>query len=134
MCSVLFRAAFIGDAYPAQSSLSRFLYPIASARWEVCIDSQPSRSAIVRDTFKIRSYARAERLKRFMAFFNKASPLSSGRHSRRVICYSSGHCNIRREPRCIFLIGFGAHALHVHEYRRLILPDGNPTFFQMGRE
>ena len=79
MCSVLFRAAFIGDAYQAQSSLSRFLYPIASARWEVCIDSQPSRSAIVRDTFKIRSYARAERLKRFMAFFNKASPLSSGR-------------------------------------------------------
>ena len=41
--------------YPAQSSLSRFLYPIASAKCEGCISSQPSRSAMVRETFKMRS-------------------------------------------------------------------------------
>lgn len=41
--------------YPAQSSLSRFLYPMASAKCEGCIRSLFSRSAMVRATFSIRS-------------------------------------------------------------------------------
>ena len=45
--------------YPAQSSLSRFLYPMASAKCEGCIRSLFSRSAMVRATFKIRLCALA---------------------------------------------------------------------------
>ena len=38
----------------AQSPLSRLRYPMASAIWWLCTLSEPSRSAIVLATFKIR--------------------------------------------------------------------------------
>jgi hypothetical protein len=41
---------------------------MASATWAVPIPFEPSRSAIVRATFKIRTKARAERPSRSMAF------------------------------------------------------------------
>ena len=41
--------------YPAQSSLSRLRYPIASAKWVDRTFSLPSKSAMVRATFRMRS-------------------------------------------------------------------------------
>ena len=51
----------IGRSSPpyAQNVRSSVLYWIASARWPGSIESTPDRSAIVRDTLRIRSWARA---------------------------------------------------------------------------
>ena len=62
---------------PAHSSLSRDLKCIASAKCGISISLLPARSAIVLDTFRIRSYALADNCSFFMAVFNSAEPAAS---------------------------------------------------------
>lgn len=64
------------QSYPAHPSLSKLLKFIASAKCSSAISSLPARSAIVRDTFRMRSYARADKPSFSIALFSKACPAS----------------------------------------------------------
>lgn len=67
-------SVFIIQTYPAQPSLSKLLKWIASAKCSSWISSLPARSAMVRATFKMRSYARADRPSFSMAFLRRFWP------------------------------------------------------------
>ena len=64
--------------YSPQLLRSKFRYPMASAKWWVCILSLPSRSAMVRATFRIRVYARADKSNFVIALWSSSKPSLSG--------------------------------------------------------
>ena len=61
--------------YPFHPSRSRLRYWIASARCSTRISSESARSAIVRDTLRMRSYAREERPSRSIAVLRRFLPV-----------------------------------------------------------